>query len=70
MKQVHLRIDDELYKELNSYSMMTEQTMQDCVREAVAYYVTDVKKKQQKAKERQFTFIDLFAGNRWNADCI
>lgn len=62
MKQVHLRIDDELYNELNSYSMMTEQTMQDCVREAVAYYVTDVKKKQQKAKERQFTFIDLFAG--------
>ena len=62
MKQVHLRVDDELYNELNSYSMMTEQTMQDCVREAVAYYVTDMKKRQRKIKERQFTFIDLFAG--------
>ena len=62
MKQVHLRVDDELYNELNSYSMITEQTMQDCVREAVAYYVTDMKKRQRKIKERQFTFIDLFAG--------
>ena len=29
MKQVHLRVDDELYNELNAYSVMTEQTMQD-----------------------------------------
>lgn len=62
MKQVHLRVDDELYNELNAYSVMTEQTMQDCVREAVAYYVTDMRKKQQEVKEHQFTFIDLFAG--------
>ena len=62
MKQLHLRIDDELYNELNACSVMTEQTMQDCVREAVAYYVTGVRKKQGKGKERQFTFIDLFAG--------
>lgn len=45
MKQLHLRIDDELYNELNACSVMTEQTMQDCVREAVAYYVTGVRKK-------------------------
>ncbi len=62
MKQVHLRVDDELYNELNAYSIMTKQTMQDCVREAVAYYVTDMRRKQQEVKERQFTFIDLFAG--------
>ncbi len=62
MKQVHLRVDDELYNELNAYSVMTEQTMQDCVREAVAYYVTDMRRKQRKVKDRQFTFIDLFAG--------
>ena len=47
MKQVHLRIDDELYNELSTYSTITDQTMQDCVREAVAYYVTDMRKKQQ-----------------------
>ena len=62
MKQMHLRIDDELYNELNTYSAMTEQTMQDCVREAVAYYVTDRRRKQKEVKNHQFTFIDLFAG--------
>ncbi len=62
MKQIHLRVDDELYNELNAYSVMTEQTVQDCVREAVAFYVTDMRRKQQDVKDRQFTFIDLFAG--------
>ena len=36
--------------------------MQDCVREAVAYYVTDMRRKQHEDIDRQFTFIDLFAG--------
>ena len=62
MKQVHLRVDDELYNELNAYSISAEQTMQDCVREAVAYYITDMRKKQQETKNGDFTFIDLFAG--------
>lgn len=62
MKQVHLRVDDELYNELNAYSFLTDQTMQDCVREAVAYYITDMRKKQQETKNGDFTFIDLFAG--------
>ncbi len=62
MKQVHLRIDDELYNEINTYSSAIEQTMQDCIREAVAYYITDMKRKQNEEIDRQFTFIDLFAG--------
>lgn len=63
MKQVHLRVDDSLYNELNNYSTMTEQTMQDCVREAVAYYVSDIKKKTKPEESRgSFSFIDLFAG--------
>ena len=63
MKQVHLRVDDSLYNELNSYSAMTEQTIQDCVREAVAYYVSDIKKKTEKSEtDDSFRFIDLFAG--------
>lgn len=62
MKQVHLRIDDELYNELSTYSTITDQTMQDCVREAVAYYITDMRKRQQNIKDRRFIFIDLFAG--------
>ena len=62
MKQVHIRIDDELYNELNSYSTQSEESMQDCVREAVAYYMSDMKKKKNSGKEWKFTFIDLFAG--------
>jgi DNA (cytosine-5)-methyltransferase 1 len=62
MKQVHLRVDDELYNELNIYSVKNEQTMQDFVREAVAYYVSDMRKKRTSVSEKQFTFIDLFAG--------
>lgn len=62
MKQMHLRVDDALYEELNTYSVETEQSMQACVREAVAYYITDKKKKQIPVSKSQFTFIDLFAG--------
>ena len=63
MKQMHLRVDDSLYDELNTYSIMTEQTMQDCVREAVAYYVSDIKRKSKKSMaEETLRFIDLFAG--------
>lgn len=64
MKQMHLRVDDALYEELNTYSVETEQSMQACVREAVAYYITDKKKKKKQIPvlKSQFTFIDLFAG--------
>lgn len=62
MKQVHLRVDDELYNELNAYSAVTEQTMQDCVREAVASYVSGIKRKKRETKAAYFTFVDLFAG--------
>ena len=46
MRQVHIRVDDELYNELNSYSEKNELSMQDCVREAVAYYMSDVKNRE------------------------
>lgn len=61
MKQMHLRVDDTLYNEITSYSSESDQSMQDCVREAVAYYITD-KKKKQSYKKAEFSFIDLFAG--------
>lgn len=62
MKQVHLRIEDDLYDKLNKYSLQSNQNLQDCVREAVAYYMTDISKKQRNDLKRQFSFIDLFAG--------
>lgn len=49
MKQVHVRVEDELYEKLNSYSAATDQTIQDCVREAVACYVTDMRKNSGKS---------------------
>lgn len=64
MKQVHLRIEDELYHELSTYAELTGQTIQDFAREAVACYVSDLKRKRRlhSVPEGEFTFIDLFAG--------
>lgn len=62
MKQIHIRMDDELYKTLNDYSANVNLSVQDCVREAVASYVTDIKKRYQMAEKEGFSFIDLFAG--------
>ncbi|WP_293726462.1 DNA (cytosine-5-)-methyltransferase [uncultured Phascolarctobacterium sp.] len=55
-------MEDELYDELNVYSVRADQSIQDCVREAVACYVTDMRKKQREVIDEQFRFIDLFAG--------
>lgn len=62
MKQIHIRVEDVLYERLNECSELTGQNMQDCVRKAIACYITDVQRKQKKTGENQFTFIDLFAG--------
>ncbi|MDO5541110.1 MAG: DNA (cytosine-5-)-methyltransferase [Eubacteriales bacterium] len=62
MKQVHVRIEDELYEELNTYSLQSGQSIQDCLREAAAYYITDMRRKQKNVSNKQFSFIDLFAG--------
>jgi len=62
VKQIHVRMDEELYKELNDYSANANLSVQDCVREAVASYVTDIKKKYQIVDREGFSFIDLFAG--------
>lgn len=62
MKQVHIRVEDKLYEELNACSQQAEQSMQDCVREAIACYVTDMRRKQKDITDKQFSFIDLFAG--------
>lgn len=61
MKQVHIRVEDGVYEELNRYSDENEQNISDSVREAVALYLTDIKRKKKEKKDG-FTFIDLFAG--------
>lgn len=62
VKQVHVRVESELYDELKAYSQETEQSLQDCLRDAVASYMTDLRKKNNDVSDKQFSFIDLFAG--------
>lgn len=61
MKQVHLRLDDIQYEELNNHILDEGLTLQDCLREAVYYYITDKKKNSLKGRHK-FRFVDLFAG--------
>mgnify|MGYP000488350959 CR=1 FL=1 len=69
MRQVHIRVDDELYNELNSYSEKNELSMQDCVREAVAYYMSDVKRRRIQGKRKNLHLL-IFCRNWWYAYCI
>lgn len=61
MKQVHLRIDDSVYEELLAYASVTNQTVQEYMREMIAVHMTERKRALQK-QSGGFTFIDLFAG--------
>ena len=62
MKQVHFRLDDSLYCLVDTYLEETNQSLQDCMREALIFYVSSARKKARQDREGKFTFIDLFAG--------
>ncbi len=61
-KQVHVRLEDAVYSDLQDYSKATRQSMQDAINSAIME--TLVKYNREKAEHRhyKFTFIDLFAG--------
>lgn len=60
-KQVHIRVDDDIYKELSDYSVVSGQSMQDCLSIAIRQML--VKAKEEPSQNRNgYTFIDLFAG--------
>lgn len=60
-RQVHIRVDDDVYKELNDYSVVSGQSMQDCLSVAIKQML--VKAKEEPALNKHgYTFIDLFAG--------
>lgn len=60
-KQVHIRVDDDIYKELSDYSVVSGQSMQDCLSVAIRQML--VKAKEEPSQNRNgYTFIDLFAG--------
>ena len=60
-KQVHIRVEDEVYEALTGYSADKGHSMQDCISSAIKQMLVKVKEVPDHAKE-QYTFIDLFAG--------
>lgn len=58
-KQIHLRLEDNQYKEVAEYAKLNGMTVQDSISTALYIMLSKQKKKKYKA---DFTFIDLFAG--------
>lgn len=61
MKQIHLRLETDIYNSLVDYSTDSSKTIQDCVREAVVYML-DAQNREEANHLNRFSFIDLFAG--------
>lgn len=61
MKQVHLRMEEQLYAQFSEYANETNQSLQNCFRDAIAIYMTEIHKRND-LKKNEYTFIDLFAG--------
>lgn len=60
-KQMHIRIDDEIYEKLSNYSTVSGQSIQDSVSVAIRQLL--IKATNEPHDEGgQYTFIDLFAG--------
>lgn len=60
-KQVHIRVDDDMYEELSNYSSVTGQSMQDCLSVAIRQLLIKAKE-EPLTKSEGYRFIDLFAG--------
>ncbi len=62
MKQLHLRVSEDFYNQIQHFSKDIEKSVQDVIRESLALYMSDRNKKIQRSRPHKFTFIDLFAG--------
>lgn len=60
-KQVHIRVEDEVFEALSGYSTDKGQSMQACVSSVIKQMLGKAKDVPSHAKG-QYTFIDLFAG--------
>lgn len=60
-KQVHIRVDDDMYEELSNYSSVSGQSMQDCLSVAIRQLLIRAKE-EPSTKGEGYRFIDLFAG--------
>ena len=59
-KQIHIRLEDNVFDELTSYADESGQSVQNCVSGALIKLLNQ--QKTRKKAEASFTFIDLFAG--------
>lgn len=60
-RQIHIRVDDEIYEQLSSYASASKQTMQDCLLAAIKQLLVNSREEKNRPNAK-FTFIDLFAG--------
>lgn len=61
-KQIHIRIDDNIYNDLSNYSIISGQTIQDCMLVAIRQLLIKAKEEPNKDLDNRYSFIDLFAG--------
>ncbi|MBQ7557084.1 MAG: DNA (cytosine-5-)-methyltransferase, partial [Lachnospiraceae bacterium] len=60
-KQLHIRLDDSVYRALADYNGATNTSVQDSVSSAIIWYLKN-QNKEKVPENADFTFIDLFAG--------
>lgn len=60
-KQIHLRLDDAVYEALSTYTSMNNQSVQDSISTALMQFLSQ-QTKEPIPENKDFTFIDLFAG--------
>jgi DNA (cytosine-5)-methyltransferase 1 len=60
-KQIHIRVNDELYNEIQKQAQKTGRSVQDCLTSALINMVKNQDDDVPK-KEGKYKFIDLFAG--------
>ena len=60
-KQIHIRIEDNIYNDVNNYSTISGQTIQDCMLVAIRQLLIKAKEEPNKDVD-SYSFIDLFAG--------
>lgn len=61
-RQVHLRVDDDVYDALNQYTVNKNITMQECITGAIKQMLEKITNDSSNKEKKQYTFIDLFAG--------
>ena len=60
-RQIHIRVDDDVYKALSDYSVVSGMSMQDCLSVAIRQMLIKAKK-EPVSQGQHYKFIDLFAG--------